>query len=417
MIKLSYEYPNKTRCFIVNKRKRRERLKKILLLLNIIGIILFLFLLVNNNKNTVNIHDKNKVSERQKLINEELNQVQSKVNQLKDTGKGTFSFGFVTDSHYENGIGGLQQYFSLQNASENIPMRFIVHGGDLINGYKNKNQSLKDLNKMKQIFNETNLPVYLVKGNHDDNSYYVRDTKNSTTADMITENEWKKEVDDLARNKLVADEDNPLGAYYYKDINDVKVRIIVLNSNDVPVITTNSGKPKYYGINKYAFSNQQLKWVATKALNFSSKKNPSKWQTLFISHVPLYASMSLPNDPPIVNSSVMDAIIQAFKNGNSIDVPERTDEFRHDFMHLNYEKQGKMNVIGYFAGHTHAEKSQVINGINYITFLHALARTDGGPQRNTLMTAGAWSVVTINTEKRTIYITGFGAATDRKYTY
>jgi len=152
----------------------------------------FLFLLVNNNKNTVNIRDENKVSERQKLVNEELNQLQSKVNQLEDKRKDTFSFGFVTNSHYENGIGGLQQYFSLQNASENIPMRFIVHGGDIINGYKNKNQSLKDLNKMKQILSDTHLPVYLVKGNHDDNSYYVRDTKNSTTADMITENEWKK---------------------------------------------------------------------------------------------------------------------------------------------------------------------------------------------------------------------------------
>ncbi|MGG3605577.1 metallophosphoesterase [Priestia megaterium] len=392
-------------------------MKKILLLLNIIGIILFLFLLVNNNKNTVNLHEKNKVSERQRLIREELNQVQSKVNHLEDERKGTFSFGFVTDSHYENGIGGLQQYFSLQNVSENIPMRFIVHGGDLINGYKNKNQSLKDLNKMKQILSDTRLPVYLVKGNHDDNSYYVRDTQNSTTTDMITEKEWKENVDELAENKLVRDEDNPLGAYYYKDIKDVKVRIIVLNSNDVPVITTNSGKPKYYGINKYAFSSQQLKWVATKALNFSSKNNSSEWQTIFISHVPLYGSMSLPNDPPIVNSSVMDAIILAFKNGKSIDIPERTDEFRHDFMHLNYEKQGKMTVIGYLSGHTHAEKSQVINGINYITFLHALARPDGGPQRNTPMTAGAWSVVTVNTEKRKIFITGFGAATNREYTY
>ena len=56
--------------------------------------------------------------------------------------------------------------------------------------------------------------------------------------------------------------------------------------------------------------------------------------------------MSLPNDPLIVNSSVMDAIIQAFKNGNSIDILERSDKFRYDFIHLNYEKQGKMNVIG-----------------------------------------------------------------------
>lgn len=58
----------------------------------------------------------------------------------------------------------------------------------------------------------------------------------------------------------------------------------------------------------------------------------------FISHVPLYASMSLPNDPLIVNSSVMNAIIQAFKNGNGIDIFERSDKFRYEFMQLNYEK-------------------------------------------------------------------------------
>ncbi|MCT9857005.1 hypothetical protein P4668_07260 [Priestia megaterium] len=127
-------------------------------------------------------------------------------------------------------------------------MRFIVHSGGIINGYKNKNQSLEDLNKMKRILSDTHLP--LVKGNHDDNSYYVRDTKNSTTADRITEKEWKENVDDLSQSKLITDEDNPLGAYYYKDINDVKVRIIVLNSTDVSLTPTNSGKPKYYGIDK-----------------------------------------------------------------------------------------------------------------------------------------------------------------------
>ncbi|MFP8643697.1 hypothetical protein ACLHWY_19370 [Priestia aryabhattai] len=77
-------------------------------------------------------------------------------------------------------------------------------------------------------------------------------------------------------------------------------------------------------------------------------------------------------------------------------------------------KDKEKNLIGYFAGHTHAQKIQVINGITYITFL---PRLDGGLQRNTLMTGGIWSIVTINTEIRTIFITEFGVATDRKYTY
>lgn len=221
-------------------------------------------------------------------------------------------------------------------------------------------------------------------------------------------------------------------SYFYRDYEDKKVRVIMLNTVD----ENNSGGA--------GMTAAQLLWFA-QSLDLSSKSNASEWQILILSHHPLdWNQYSW-------GTNLMNAanILAAYLEGSSI-------TFTEDGVTNSYNFSGKNSatIIGQIHGHLHNykvdniystlsgaikptsakriaipnaccdrnntyayEDSENLNGIEYGEF-----QTDGTTPLTYSKTAGtaedtAFCVVTIDLDKKKIYAHHYGAGVDRVITY
>ena len=244
-----------------------------------------------------------------------------------------------------------------------------IHGGDLSCDYGTSRQ--RDLQYMSNIvrmfkaaYGQTNpsiKPFFITKGNHDENNngyvevfdqanldwennaYYIR---NFSTFTQVTESTWDGSPLYVLKTELVSDREfrnvvqhwmSPSGsvwgngAYYYYDIDSVKIRFIVANSFPV-------------NDNRAVYENEEYLWFAQEALNLSSKDNPQEWQVMVLRHTQSTSITALTN------------CINAFRNGTSWTYEGVTVDF------------GSMNGGGCtFIAHIHGHEHQwcFSNGAGY----------------------------------------------------
>lgn len=178
---------------------------------------------------------------------------------------------FLTDLHLdgteERDNAVYRQLYAAVEIANKSDIDFICIGGDIDDGrfaaQDGKQTAMHLIENVSTILQNCTKPVFMVKGNHDDNSFVAQiDPDLAYDADYcISREEWYS-VTMAHFEKYTMDYQN---GYYYYDLPNKNVRVVVLNmsDNDDTVV---DGKRKEIGIYNYQYSREQMNWILNKAM-------------------------------------------------------------------------------------------------------------------------------------------------------
>ncbi|MGV2640613.1 hypothetical protein GNF86_04040 [Clostridium perfringens] len=315
-----------------------------------------------------------------------------KLNEVDELGA-YFSIPFITDIHNDetNTYNYLNSARVIQKINESKNINYILTGGDYIDNSESKEEVINRLKNFKDRFLNNNLLITL--GNHDDNSMMKDFSK------VITHAEMKKIMFSDMQDVTFGN-----GLYYYKDFHNYKIRLIVLNSEDIPEYDSSM---KYKGQWDYAFSNEQLNWVAHTALN-------TDYKIIFCSHTPMVQNVE-GFDLAIRNSEAMLGIMKAYTLGESYSGSNTTGDFKYN-VSVTYNKKG--TIVCCLFGHVHADNVVYKDNIAHIsTTCDKYNQRFGSSQNGQLGNFNeiAFDVLTVKDDKG--YLTRFGEGKDRIFNY
>lgn len=332
--------------------------------------------------------------------NETLTSFLTQVNKLFDIlYDDKFCFAWLSDNHLYGTVGidetdmtdlaiGYADSFANFNA--------IFNTGDSIQ----ERTGVSGLNALIKASNRFDPKKLLfAQGNHDRN----------VIPTIISKNAYYNAIHRWNQNENVwGSKEN---AYYYRDFNNYKIRVIVLNvcehmyDNDV------------YDESKFGYSNAQLEWLANTAL-----KIEDDWSVIVLTHdAPVemnYNSASIENNP-----QQLIQILEAFKNGTSTNITY-TDTKHNGIFSINvttsFSRSG--TIIGVFSGHAHCDDMKKVNGINYIQivcgYIDVVNEHSGYKNRPALSDkAYAFDVGIVNKSIRTVSLIRIGYGSDRVIEY
>lgn len=322
-----------------------------------------------------------------------------------------FNIGIITDVQTPSlsGYGTYNHHYqSIVNASKLIKLDAIADLGDMIMGSSaDKTNTIKLLEQQSTILKGANLPIFRIKGNHDDNRWAV--CTNSNASLFITDEEWTDACDvDWATTM----EGSTKGSkqYYYKDFAEDKIRVIALDTQNIPYTWDGSSNVSF----NFGFNQEQLNWLATEALDFSDKSDKAEWGVVLLMHALAYDAGNT-----VINFSGFGDIMTAFMNGTSGEYSNDDTLAPVTKVAYDFTAQGKMEVICIFNGHTHTDGDGKMWGMKFITTGSSLPdSSDAIPDRD-LYTKNEdlWDIMTIDRTNRKIYATRFGAGADREFSY
>ena len=180
------------------------------------------------------------------------------------------AFAMVTDlhdndpDHYSETLE--YQINAIKKLKEQGRIDFVLVGGDLTDGgFSQKSKLLDKFSAHRLAFSKIGVPVLFMRGNHDDNSY-----NSLVAANCIKSEEFAKRlIMNEPKNIIQSDK-----AYYYRDFDDINVRVIVLDFIDYPW-TVEDGNLVYYAVGGNGvwrgYSNDQIHWLAGTALNTNKR--------------------------------------------------------------------------------------------------------------------------------------------------
>ena len=273
--------------------------------------------------------------------------------------------------------------------SRKVALDFSVYLGDYAYGSKNASlttschdwvQSIVTAKGYMSQLRDSTLMLE-VPGNHDILHSVKDDGGTYVTNDLIT---------------------GMTGNYRYVDLENRKVRIILLNTAEYTAGYSSEGR----------MSSEQLQWFAN-ALDLSGKSDAANWGIIILAHHPLDFS-------GLANAV---GVLTAYLNGTNYSVT-------HNGVAVSYNFAGKnaATVIAQFHGHRHCFKVANIGNtkIQRITIPNACFnrnneygdeattyhKNDNHEGKNT-----AFCVISIDLDERTIYADCFGAGYDRVVSY
>ena len=262
---------------------------------------------------------------------------------------------------------------------ENMDLAITL--GDLNNSVENKEVSLKNLKEITPKFKQFAVPTLFTLGNHD------RFIINYPEYDITEEEYFNVTFSDFdplcVFNKNVSNK-----PYYYKDIENKKMRICVLNSFSA-------------GNYEYVIDEEQLRFVAEEMLDFSDKTNPSEWTIAFFVHTILPTEV---HQEYVEGADELFSMLKAYKNGEKFILNEK-NEFK-------FSNNNSANIAAIFTGHHHFNYTFEKDGILVIGLGAIRSLFDRGDTR----LYSSWSdndsdigfeVISIDTINRVIYSTKF----------
>ena len=279
--------------------------------------------------------------------------------------KNYFTFGLCSDVHYmmteDNGTPINVTNAVMNDIDNYIGLDAILNGGDdIIYGTLIKQHGLDALRKEFQTINLDKFVPCV--GNHDYNGH---------GSPYIQEDDWTitdKELETLyfRRCKTTYRPDGKL--YYYRDFDDKKVRIIVLNTQDVPIEFNEQGEIVYDPLTIFGFSQQQVNFIVS-ALDVSSKADAASWKIIFLMHVGLYTNAEgMLGNGVIANRVAIRGILNAFVNRTTYDYSYTDSE--HDGIFTISGSVDFSSAVGklvaVFNGHTHHDLYVNSDGFNCI---------------------------------------------------
>lgn len=336
---------------------------------------------------------------------------QNKLNQMSSIPKDNFNVGFITDAHLQldnYSPNSIAHYAYIAAASRRARLDAIIAGGDNTNGWWEKNQKLVETrHATSTLFNRTadGTDVFFQMGNHDTG---INQNGHNTPDTCLSESEIKAmyHTADLMYGE-VRDGDS---LYGYKDYPDKKVRVIWLNSFDLPYELNDDGTYKYDFLRQPSYRNQQLTWLAEKALMIPD----NKWQVMVFTHAPLPNTFGV--IPTEFNSDVLIGILNAFQGGKAYALKDTTREMPVD-INVDFSTQGASVLIGLFTGHIHEDGQMLYSNINCVETACSLCYSGDSKRARGTETEDCWDIFSIDTVNRKIHAYRLGYGTDRNFSY
>lgn len=295
----------------------------------------------------------------------------------------------------------------------------LVALGDNINGDEPTGRLKMTLMHVRSMLQTkyVRTAMFMIRGNHENGA--GRQNTEGNSADEILDDDGIKNGFGTNLNYYdeVRDGDS---LYFYKDFPDKKVRVIGLDSTDIPFDKKDSNGNYAYDTNTSGFQSPQLNWFANKALMLPD----NTWQTIVFFHIPFpNAFGQWADDNTFKNYHNAIAILNAFKNGTSVNINDTSNpDFSISGLQADYSKQGKGTLIAVVNGHLHRDDqdTSVLNGTPIIevttsaSFVSSII--DDSKQRNT-NDEDAWDLISVDTKGHKIHCYRFGRGSDRDFTY
>lgn len=335
----------------------------------------------------------------------------------------TLSILFATDVHYiRRFVWYMPAYYKIKEMaefSECMGIDLFALAGDIVDGNEPLENQYSDIyDIMKLVKSSKATAAAISKGNHDDCSWYAFQKKLKNA--WIDETQWYNHVVNPIRVQypIQVDPENPAGGYYSIDYPLQKIRVINLNSNDVPTITNADGIIEKNGdCGQWCFGmrEKQLKWLK-KVLTFTE----SGWSVLFISHIP---PISDPSHPQLKekggifhNENAAWELIRAFKNNEKGHIISIDKNYEADFDY-DFTQNASNDVLPYLFGHYHNDIVYEKDGITFVSSKNILS-TCGGSDEYTEHFDTGWDCILIDKKARTFKSKRFGIPEkDREFNF
>lgn len=336
-----------------------------------------------------------------------------KANETKLLGMGeNFSIVLCSDVHYlsDNKYGSINVTNAVINElDKDFHFDAIVNNGDnILYGTKFKERGLFALSKVFDHI-DTDRLVYTV-GNHDFNSVADNGVTTNTSDWIITDNELTSLI-----NRKVKATNRPNGKlYYYRDYTDKKVRVIVLNTMDIPFEFNSDNTIKYDPVNVHGIRQAQFDWLINEALNVAD----DDWKIVICMHVGLYTSSEgFPGNTDTLNNKVgLKNVLSAFNSKGSYSFDNTSGEYNGIFqVSLNgsmANKKGK--IVAVLSGHAHEDGYTNADGFNAIQITCSYPYTTRQPRT---LDEFAIDAIIFDDSEQKVKITRFGSGSDREYNY
>ena len=296
--------------------------------------------------------------------------------QLSAESKDNVNYIFITDIHYsgygtealskEERDGAIDRQMEriVKMANENEDIDFVVVGGDLTTGqYNSAEGCLNAASKGIEPLKKCAKPVFVLMGNHDDNSYGT-DTRASNDESfvlprIVSDKYWNERILNVYSPNVVHDTNHQDSKYYYYDIENKKTRIICLDSSDKEEEYDENGvvtglklldSSKSYictqyktGYSYWGYSERQLKWLATEALAAEDG-----WNYIFVSH--------MGNGGDYYYAEDLTELMTAYQNKTAYSFEGEEISFN-----VNFNDGGK--ILSYQHGHVHAGSYKYLESV------------------------------------------------------
>ncbi|MCT0164926.1 serine/threonine protein phosphatase [Lactobacillus helveticus] len=362
----------------------------------------------------------NKKTGRRYLVEDYLDDYVSEVKKHIRDGKNSVNLGVITDTHFKDndsvdfyGWNGLQHVQEFSYLEKFGLLDLKAHLGDWIDGSDAGLIGESELIKLKDSFKSDKVPYLNIKGNHDENDKF--DEHHDLKA-SFPENEFENIMwPDMYRQKGIHYVSRQHGVAYF-DIDDV--RVVSVNTSDVPYILDNKGHKRYDTKITLAVREDQIEEIIEILTKSSNKK------IVFMSHAnPINRKGS---NALKYNGRSLHELLVAFnqrEKGRMHASEGEPAEFRLS-NYFDFTKVKNARIIAYFCGHRHREDQYRINGIQYILFNcsalmgpnHALT-TKYNKNLNRKIDHNnefAGYIVNIDLKRHRIQSFGYGAASRRR---
>lgn len=306
----------------------------------------------------------NKKTGRRYLVEDYLDDYVSEVKKHIRDGKNSVNLGVITDTHFKDndsvdfyGWNGLQHVQEFSYLEKFGLLDLKAHLGDWIDGSDAGLIGESELIKLKDSFKSDKVPYLNIKGNHDENDKFDEHHDLKTS---FPENEFENIMwPDMYRQKGINYVSRQHGVVYF-DIDDV--RVVSVNTSDVPYILDNKGHKRYDTKITLAVREDQIEEIIEILTKSSNKK------IVFMSHAnPINRKGS---NALKYNGRSLHELLVAFnqrEKGRMHASEGEPAEFRLS-NYFDFTKVKNARIIAYFCGHRHREDQYRINGIQYILF-------------------------------------------------
>lgn len=334
-----------------------------------------------------------------------------------DTDTNLTRIAFATDTHHEiesnwrpHMTSSLRHVLNPMYVQDVVDA--VIFNGDNINngGGGDKavaNYLVQDFSTTVRSLVESDTPVLINKGNHDNNykDATVYDDWRSLPSQVLTNAELAHYYGyDVKDDRIIRDGNS---AYCYLELPN-NVRMYVLDSYDTPETLDSDGYLDFNARQNSIYSQKQLQWLA-------NTLNPDK-TTVFFAHNPVEQVFGTGNAYNEWNHDVLHQLLNAFAAGSSGTINGATGiTVKYTFEHAG-------TIAGVFTGHLHKSSMVVDNDINYVQTTCQAVYADGDHREERANKFGtyqedAFDVIEIDPVKKHVKLKRYGYGRNREYDY